>query len=287
MKRLRAIFLLLLVAVVAAGGALALRGDGPKADADPPHPVLTGVPSAANTGIVGCPRLKPVHDPMTVSKDHAVVENLDISASITVEAKDVTIRCVRIRDGAGVYPLRMDDGQDTLVEDTDVDCLGNPVANAGIMGSSYHLIRVNVHGCEDGAKVGRDVTVERSYCHDLWTRATGPHSDCLHLTGCGCFTVGNVVIRDNTLTPARHDATSAIMIKSDMGPIDGVTVEDNHMNYGAYTVYSRDGGYGNPTNVRFTNNRFGRNYTFGLRSFDGSVGWSGNVWDDTGQTIAP
>jgi hypothetical protein len=273
----RAVALLALLAVAAAAGALASKGSGPRAVADtPPVRVPDGPAGARNTGIAGCPKLTARAAPLTVQDDHAVVENLDISASITVKAKDVTVRCVRIRDGAGIYPLRLDDGERTVVEDVEVDCLGNPAANAGIMGSSYRLTRVDVHGCEDGVKVGRDVTIERSYCHHLWTRSGEPHSDCLQLTGCACFTVGHVIIRDNTLLPAPRYATSAIMIKSDMGPIDGVRVERNHMDEGAYTVYSRDGGFGAPRNVTFADNRFGRRYHYGVKSIDGRVTWLRN-----------
>ena len=41
------------------------------------------------------------------------------------------------------------------------------------------------------------------------------------------------------------------------------------------------------TNVRFTNNEFGRDYQYGVKSFqNASPVWSGNVWDDTGAAIA-
>jgi hypothetical protein len=98
--------------------------------------------------------------------------------------------------------------------------------------------------------------------------------------------MGNIRILRNTFSPARLHATATIIIKADDGRIDDVLIEDNFLNYGAFTVYSRAGNCCSaPTNVRFKNNRYGRGYEFGIKSFDGSVTWTNNVWDDTGVVI--
>jgi hypothetical protein len=189
-------------------------------------------------------------------------------------------------------------GSGAILDRIEVDCRSTAVSDGGVTGSGYTLRRANIHGCEDGAKVGSNVVIEDSYIHDLSTTGSDPHYDGLQVMGCctssGSSTVtGNIVIRRNNIEPrppkptgTSSGVTSTIIIKADFGRIDNVLVENNRLNCGAYTVYSRAGdNYAGPTNVRFVGNRIGRCYEFGIRSFDGQVVWSNNVWDDSGQAI--
>ncbi|MFT5198677.1 MAG: hypothetical protein ACI87O_001335, partial [Planctomycetota bacterium] len=43
--------------------------------------------------------------------------------------------------------------------------------------------------------------------------------------------------------------------------------------------------YGDPTNCRMVNNRFGRDYRYGVLQTTGYVYISGNRWDDNGQLM--
>jgi hypothetical protein len=67
-----------------------------------------------------------------------------------------------------------------------------------------------------------------------------------------------------------------------------VLIENNYLNGGAYTIYSRDyeNGYGPPTNVTIRGNSFGRDYLYGILSEDGSQTWENNRWADTGEQIS-
>ena len=51
-------------------------------------------------------------------------------------------------------------------------------------------------------------------------------------------------------------------------------------------MYSCSGGNGDPSRVSVTDNHFGGADVFGLLSADGSVAWSGNVSDSSGQAIS-
>jgi hypothetical protein len=64
-----------------------------------------------------------------------------------------------------------------------------------------------------------------------------------------------------------------------------VLIEGNYLNGGAFTVYSREKGHGDPTNVTITDNAFGRDYLFGILSEDGDLTWTDNYWADTGEYI--
>ena len=72
---------------------------------------------------------------------------------------------------------------------------------------------------------------------------------------------------------------------TDFGGISNITITGNLLNGGNFTVYSRSGGNGDPTGVTVTGNHFGSADVFGLLSADGSVSWSGNVADSTGQAV--
>lgn len=145
-----------------------------------------------------------------------------------------------------------------------------------------------VMGCTDGYRFLDNVTIEDSYCADL--RVLGDddnswHYDCSQSTG-----GNNVILRGNYF---KGRDTSDILLKSDLKAINNVLVEKNIFDGDndlgpSYLVYSVNGGYGVPTNVRFLNNRFTRNYTYGVCSFQAPYPvWTNNVWNDTSAVILP
>lgn len=276
----------------------------PTATATPtPTPTPTpsvGFPDASNTGPVasqGCTQPLVPRSGLTVTQDGTVIENSDITGEVVVQASNVTIRCSRIRF-SGLRGVTNFDGGGTLIDRVDIGGTGQSNCDGTVAGTGYTLRRVNLHDCEDGAKVGTGVTVEDSYVHDM-ALPSGAHADGLQLMGCcsssGSSTVtSGVVIRRNNIQPrpypsppvgASSGATSSIIVKSDFGRIDDVLVTGNRLACGAFIVYSRSGSYEAPTNVRFTGNTIGRCYEFGVKSFDGSPTWSGNVWEDTGAEV--
>jgi hypothetical protein len=93
----------------------------------------------------------------------------------------------------------------------------------------------------------------------------------------------NWIIKRSTLDAGSGNA--ALQIKSDLGPIRNVTVDGNFLNGGNYVIFSRDGGNGTPQGIKITNNRFGRNFRYGILSKSGDITWSGNRWADTGEPI--
>jgi hypothetical protein len=178
---------------------------------------------------------------------------------------------VRSRDAnaiQGRWPQR------ATIEHVEVECLSSPNKTTGISSGALHVRYTEVHGCEDNIWVSSSSTYEYNYLH---SNANTGHPD-----GMQAPRAEGVVIRRNWIdVPA--GGNSAIILKTDFGPISGVTVQENYLNGGNFTVYVRNGGHGNPTNVRLLNNRFGRDYRFGLFSLDGSVQQQNNIWHDTGR----
>lgn len=232
-----------------------------------PNATNTGVPSGVSLTSSGS---------ITVTTNGAVIDARHITGSITVKANNVTIKRSKI-SSSSYYPIRLYSGYSGLLVE-DVEIAGNG-CSAGIVFGGYTARRVHVYGCADGLKAGNNTTIENSYIHDLYKTSTS-HNDGIQSPG-----GSNIVIRNNNIAH-RKQQTSAILLQTDNAPIDNVLIEGNWLDGGNFVVYSRNHkGGGDPTNVRIINNRFGRNYVYGLFSIDGMVKKSGNVWDDTGEPI--
>jgi hypothetical protein len=239
-------------------------------------PHACGFPDATNTG-ANCSALAPSGS-ITVTSDGAVVEGKNISGSVTVQASDVTIRndCVTSSD---IYPVHFVSGSNLTVEDTTITGTGGGCARAvEPAGNGAVMDRLNVSGCEDGIQMYDHDVLENSYIHDL-AFTSSSHNDGVQQNG-----GSNDVVRHNTIFNP-HNQTSCVNFTTDFGGISNITITGNLLNGGNYTVYSRSGGNGDPAGVTVTGNQFGGADVFGLLSDDGSVTWSGNVSDSTGQTI--
>lgn len=246
-------------------------------------PTPTSWPSASNTGIAGCPALATQNGNVNLGNNQTL-ENKLVNGQVRITGNNVTVRCVKVVDG-GLFPIDAErsgytSASDVLLERVEVDCSSSATTHAGLLLFGATARQVNVHHCTDGFRFADKVTIEDSYCHDLnSTDPNDPHYDCAQTSG-----GGGLVIRHNTFVGRD---TSNILIKSDLDSISDVLIENNKfLGTPGYHVYSVSGGYGTPSNVRFLNNRFGRNFGFGPCTFNAPAPvWSGNVWDDTGDVI--
>ena len=209
----------------------------------------------------------------------AIVEGLDVRGCVVVAARNVTIRNTRVRCGRP-YPIRVDAGFDTRIEDVTIDGLGVG-ESVGIYGDNYRVQRANIFGVCDAIRAGDNVTVLDSYLHDFVTGGDC-HSDGVQSTG-----GRNIVVQGTNIQHPDH-GNAAIMLTPTFGPLDNETIADNVLNGGAFTVHA--GGDPNEyatTRVVIRGNRFGRSYLYGVSSFGGGdITWLGNTWLDTGQNIS-
>lgn len=244
-------------------------------------PVTTptgGFPNASTTGPRAGVTLRPSGS-INVTQDGAVIQNLHVTGTVTIDADDVTIRNTLI-DNTGTYPIRITSGRNLVVEDTEID--GNGSASVAILPGGYTLRRVDIHDVRDGPRIeGDDVLIEDSYIHHLH-RIEGGHHDAIQIrNGVG------VVIRRNNLqayNPATGDPmNAAIQIGSLNGPLRGLVVDGNLMNGGNYTI---NAGKSSPDPSYWRNNRFGRNFRYGVVTGGPGVVWeTTNVYDDNGQPV--
>jgi hypothetical protein len=230
-----------------------------------------GWPNATNTGVPSGTSLTPSGS-ITVTTEGAVVENLDIAGSITVLANNVTIRKVRITSG-DYYPIRYFDNDNTglLVEDSEIVGLSGNVTSA-IAFQHYTARRLNIHGMADGLKADADVLIEDCWIHDL-SNGSGEHNDGVQSTG-----GKGVTIRHNSISGASN---AAVQTGDLGGATEDLTIEDNLLSGGGWTLNIRGTGATRPTNTRVINNRFGRDAAYGPWAIDDpNPTITGNVYDD-------
>lgn len=127
----------------------------------------------------------------------------------------------------------------------------------------------DISGGEDGFKPGgTGHVIEANWIHDLATGAklssgAARHADGLQLQG-GNF---GLSIRCNFIDSSADGANAAIIIKPDLGDIAAVTVSENAMAGGAYTLYSIVAG----TDYPMTDVTVGDNIFFAGTGFYGPV----------------
>ena len=142
------------------------------------------------------------------------------------------------------------------------------------------------------AAIVTNVVVQDSWVHDLCCNNAG-HKDAVISNG-----GGNSTVRHNTLECVPTNCSAALGLFGDFAPIANWTIDRNLFNtgQGGYCVYGGHGPtskpYPNASNVRFTDNHFGRKYNpkcgyYGPIAYGGGSGhvWTGNVWDDTGLPV--
>ena len=103
----------------------------------------------------------------------------------------------------------------------------------------------------------------------------------------------SLTIQNNTILN-KFGQTDAIGLFQDNGVVANVTINDNLLAGGSYSLYGGEGSQGQSSNIKVTNNRFSTMY-YPTGGADGPVAyfdatapgntWSGNTWSSTGKTI--
>jgi Bacterial Ig-like domain len=224
-------------------------------------------PDATNTGVpAGVTLLSPTaanlpagvtmdsSGNLTVTKAGVVLSGLNITGTVTIDAANVTLENCNIT-GADYYNVIIGTG---LTGVTVQNCTINneSYGGTGISGQGT-FVGNNIMGTVNGINVaGNNTVIEGNYIHDMAGPA-GAHFDTIQADG----NFSNLLIQGNTLVN-EQDQTSVLMLDNYWGPINNVTVDDNIMVGGDYTIYvgevakGQDPG-GPVTNVTVENNHLG------------------------------
>lgn len=260
-------------------------------DTEPPPPVPSPSPSieereppmdATTTGVPAEVDLIP-SEGIRVTEPGTVIDGLLVRGEIVVSANDVTIRNTLVESDTRLYPIHITEGvTGTMIDHVEVDNQGSTGKGIHFSGGSGTVRYSNIHSAEDGIRIqANNVTIEFSYIHDL-ARTETSHNDAIQIRS-----GDNITIRGNNLqafNPTSNDPmNAAIQIGSLVGDdqISNLLVVDNLMNGGNVTV--NGGGRGEIESAVFRDNRFGRDFRYGVHGNLENSSWdTSNVWDDTG-----
>lgn len=252
-------------------------------------PSACGYPDATNTGVQAGATLKP-SGCITARTPGQVIENVVIDGcTISVEAPNVTIRNVKLtHTSIDMWAIIIRSGSATI---SNVEIAGRDKGTRSVQyailsqtDSTVTVDRANLHHCADCIQ-GERMVVTNSYIHDL---ANPPEA---HVDGFQCNAQCEVTLRHNTILN-EWSQTSAIALFADFGTPRNSVIDNNLLAGGGYSLYA---GTDRGTGIKVTNNRFARTY-YGKGGYWGPAcdyanngtgnTWTGNIWDDTGATVA-
>jgi parallel beta-helix repeat protein len=263
-----------------------------------------GFPDATNTGVpagIVLTSKTTNNSCLKISEDNTVIDAMHVTGCIDVEANNVTIQNSRIT-GTTWWAIKYGNinpnatGLKILHVKIDSIPGQGPAAqggyNYGISTQGAGSLEVgysDISGFKDG------IDVAHGHIHDNWihdmSKYTDAHTQGIYVWRAPAGT--SLLIKHNTITDIIQYSTAAIFM---ILGIHDVTVEDNWLAGGSYTLY---GGGRDARNIQALNNKFSTEIApngghFGPISYwsiknTGNT-WSGNVWVNgprAGRSIAP
>lgn len=239
-------------------------------------------PGPTNTGPTDPGKLKPMASP-TITQDGTVLENVALTGTVLVLANNVTIRNFTLDANGGFY------GISALKQKTGLVFEHGEIINyksAAIVGNGFTATALNIHESDgDGIKAqgpgGGPTLVQQCWIHHIG-KALGAHAD-------GDQTVGghDITFRYNFMdlpytTPAPYKENSCFILQTKTGPVTNFVIDHNWLNGGGWSIYVPK----EENTVQVTNNKFGRDFHYGILDGKPSV-FTGNVWEDTGAPVDP
>ncbi|WP_150118231.1 right-handed parallel beta-helix repeat-containing protein, partial [Cellulomonas sp. B6] len=243
-----------------------------------------------NTGVPAGTTLTVHEGDLKITEPNTVIDSMEVRGIVWVRAPGVVIKNSLITGRKLESSLSLvyagDPGVSVTIEDSELYAKDPSPHVRGIIGSSFTLRRVNMHGVVDHMAItGDHVLVESSWLHDTlyyendpYYNGTPTHDDNAQIA------VGDdITFRGNTLS-GTHNA--AIQVTQDRGVVSNLTLDRNWISDGACSVNLAQNKWGPVRNVVITNNVFTRTQTFGgcaiIADHDTipQITLGGNVWSD-------
>jgi len=276
-------------------------------------PHLCGYPDATNTGVPSGMKLKTVGPGkgqlssgpgwhfdsrgwVEVDGNGAVLSglyipyNLDINSVSNVTVKDVKV----VTSGDSSFGISLRHTTNATVENstiqgvnTGADRLMVGVKDIYADATGTSVLDNNILRVATGVQIPEGL-IEGNYIHNMGM-IPGDHVNGITVNG----STTPLTIKGNTIL-VHLDQTDAVSLFQDFGLEANKTIENNLLAGGSYTIYGGDGQYGATSGIVITGNRISTIYyphggTYGPVAYFTSSGtgnsWSGNTWDQNGQTI--
>jgi len=260
-------------------------------------------PYIDNTGLTNPNNLTIIESDTTITVSGVTVQNLDVRGTLTIGADNVTVRNCRVWLGA-YYGIVVESGYSRiLIEDCEI---GRDYVNSskGILirtadSTEATIRRCYIHHVGDGIFGGgggdpspkAKLTVQDCYISDI--RETDGDDSIETIDdhkGDGMEFLGQIrealIIHNHIDVPT--DQTSCLLFECNWGNLQNVTIENNLLLGGGYTVYTRIREGRTFEGLTIIDNHFGRDYNYGIWSNDvdtSDLTAYGNVWYDTGEAV--
>lgn len=229
--------------------------NAPTATAATAATAATGFPDETNTGVkAGVPMTKYTGS-LHITTDNAVISNMEVTGDIIIDAKNVTLSNIKLISNTEWHVLRvMDDATGFTLRDSEID--GRGLSDNGVYGHGTFL-RNNIHDVENGMTLWGPSSVQDNYIHNLRNGKADPHYDGIQVNGGRDIDfIHNTIIND-------HNQTAALMLENTFGGLANITVDNNRLVGGGYTVYldgRKGGGAVVENTIKITNNQIGGGY---------------------------
>jgi hypothetical protein len=272
---------------------LETAGGAPAQPITPPAQPNTqpAAPGVGGTGVPAGTQLTRHEGNLTVTTDGAVIDGLDITGVVKVNADDVTIRRSIIRGGAAgpgnsAMVVAWGPQRGLTIEDTTLVPDHPSYWLDGVVGHDFTLRRVDISGVIDSVKVinGGNVLLADSWLHgnshfdpDPIASGGASHDDSVQIQG-----GSNITLQGNTIEGAFN---AGVMITQDQSRASDIRIVGNRLAGGGCTVNVSEKGKGPITGLVVQDNTFGssRIADCGIIAPPSSpVSPSGNVWADGG-----
>lgn len=233
-----------------------------------------GFPDETNTGLKAGVAMTKYNGTLHITQDNAVISNMEINGDIIIDAKNVTVSNVKVNsNGAWTAIKVMDNATGFTLQDSEIDAGsgGNGVYGFGT------FLRNNIHDMENGISLSGPSLVQDNYIHTFRGSAEA-HYDGVEVNG-----GSNINIVHNTVVNDQNQ-TSAVMLDNYFGGLSNITVENNRLVGGGYTVYLDarfDGGAVDGSTIKLINNQVGKGAYGDFAIFDSKPVMYGNTDLDT------
>jgi hypothetical protein len=244
-------------------------------------------PNVLNTGVPGGTALLPTYTgPTTITTNGVTISRYKITSTLDIDANNVTIENCYFVNSGNCLDI---DGTGTVVENCEF--AGEPNGDDAIYAQNCTIAGCNIHGFAKGIYcTDSNVTISGNY---LWNiQSSGEHAENIFIDGAtgGAHIQTNINISNNTCAcnqtlPGGVNVAGPIFISSDFGEVSGVTINNNIMVGGGFTLFFRTDA--NVANIVTTNNILGvgnYGYQYSSQTTNGST-FGGNVDLITGQVI--
>lgn len=276
-----------------------------------PVPHLCGFPDATNSGVRTGVVLKRVPEDVTsgagwhydnrgwvaVDTAGAIFSGYSTNLNVDVTADNVTISDVRIIVGGDTFGVSIRHANGVTIQHSEIAGTNTSsgrllVSIKDIYGDSANMrvLANNMYYVSTAVQLDAGL-IQDNYIHDMGF-INGDHINGTTSNG------GSVLLKivHNT-SFNQFSQTDAISLFEDFGVQANRVIDNNLVAGGGYCIYGGQNSGGlTVSNIQITNNHFARLFYSNCGFFGyiaawnpGAPGavWSGNVWDDTGATVAP